>query len=134
MAEIDADQWLRQHHLCSFATGRRDGSPQLTLVGYGYDGTDLVISTTSDRPKYLNTKRQPKIALLVQEGRQYVLVYGRVEHVLSDPERLELMKRTPGFNRRVERLGGDMDAVVAELNAEKRIILRVLPDRIIPHD
>lgn len=133
MAEINADQWLREHHLCSFATGRRNGSPQLTLVGYGYDGKDIVISTTSDRPKYFNTRRQPKIALLVQDGRQYVVVYGRVEHVETDPERLEATQRVPGFARRLERLG-NLDAVVAELDAEKRIILRVIPEKIVAHD
>ncbi len=129
---LDADKWLRDHSLCSLATGRKDGSPQLSLVGYGYDGRDIVISTTSDRPKWLNSKRQPKVALLVQEGRQYVLVYGRAEHIESDPERIEAMRRIPSFKRRLER-NASATELVAELDAEKRVVLRVVPESIVPH-
>lgn len=129
---LDADKWLREHSLCSLATGRKDGSPQLTLVGYGYDGRDIVISTTSDRPKWLNSKRQTKVALLVQDGRQYVLVYGKAEHVESDPERLDAMRRIPSFKRRIERTSSEAE-LVAELDAEKRVVLRVIPERIVPH-
>ncbi|TMC52029.1 MAG: hypothetical protein E6J26_09395 [Chloroflexi bacterium] len=108
---LDAEKWLREHNLCALATGRRDGSPQLSLVSYAYDGEDIVISTATDRPKWLNSRRQPRVAVLVQDGRQYVLVYGRAEYIESDPERL----------------------AVAELNAEKRVILRVIPEKIVPH-
>ena len=129
---LDADKWLREHTLCSLATGRRDGSPQLSLVGYGYDGEDIVISTCTDRPKWLNSKRQRRVALLVQDGRQYVLVYGRAEHIESDPERIEAMKRIPSFRRRLERTSS-LDEVIAELDAEKRVVLRVVPDSIVAH-
>ena len=130
---LDAEKWLREHNLCALATGRRDGSPQLSLVSYAYDGEDIVISTATDRPKWLNSRRQPRVALLGQDGRQYVLVYGRAEYVESDPERLALTKRVPGYQRRLERNNGDEHAVVAELNAEKRVILRVIPEKIVPH-
>ena len=39
---LDAEKWLREHNLCALATGRRDGSPQLSLVSYAYDGEDIV--------------------------------------------------------------------------------------------
>ena len=100
---LDAEKWLREHNLCALATGRRDGSPQLSLVSYAYDGEDIVISTATDRPKWLNSRRQPRVAVLVQDGRQYVLVYGRAEYIESDPERLALTKRVPGYQRRLER-------------------------------
>lgn len=130
---LDADRWLREHVHCSLATSRRDGSPQLSLVSYQYDGKDIVISTASDRAKWLNSQRQPRVSLLVQDGRQYVVVYGRAEHITSDPERLDLTKRVPGFQRRLDRHNGDEQAVAAELNQEKRGILRVIPDKIVPH-
>ena len=31
-------QYLKEHRLCVFATGRRDGSPQQSLIGYQFDG------------------------------------------------------------------------------------------------
>ncbi len=118
--------------MCALATARRDGSPQLSVVSYGYNGQDIVISTTSTRSKWLNSKRQAKLALLVQDGRQYVVVYGRAEHIESDPARLEAMKRIPSYQRRLERNPSEAE-LIAELDAEKRVILRVIPDRIIPH-
>lgn len=130
---LDGDKWLREHHLCTLATGRRDGSPQQSLVSYHYDGHDIVISTSYDRPKWFNSKRQPRVSLLVQDGRQYVLVYGHAEHVEADPERLELTKRVPGYQRRLDRNNGDEQGVVRELNEEKRTVLRVIPDKIVPH-
>src|SRR5690242_9240973 len=133
MAEIDADKWLREHHLCTLATGRRDGSPQLTLVSYEWNGKDIAICTTSDRPKWLNSKRQPRVALLVQDGRQYVLVYGRAAHVEEDPERLELIMRIPSFERRRAKYPNEAD-LIAALNEEKRVAIRVIPDQIVPHD
>ena len=133
MAEIDADRWLREHHLCTLATGRRDGSPQMTLVSYGYDGKDIAICTTNDRPKWHNSKRQPRVSLLVQDGRQYVLVYGRVQHVEADPERLDLIMRIPSFEKRRAKYPNEAD-LIAALDAEKRVALRVIPDQIIPHD
>jgi PPOX class probable F420-dependent enzyme len=130
---LDADKWLRDHTLCTLATGRRDGSPQQTLVSYGYDGKQILISTAVDRAKWLNSKRQQRVSLLIQDGRQYVVVHGRAEHVEADPERLELTKQVPGYQRRLERHNGDEQAVVRELNEEKRAILRVIPDKIVPH-
>jgi PPOX class probable F420-dependent enzyme len=118
--------------LCTLATGRQDGSPQLTLVSYSYDGHEIAICTTSDRSKWLNTKRQPRVSLLVQEGRQYVVVYGRVEHVESDPRRLEAIMSIPSFAKRRERYPNEAD-LVASLDAEKRVILRVIPDSIVAH-
>lgn len=130
---LDADKWLREHALCTLASGRRDGSPQLSLVSYFYDGKQILISTASDRAKWLNSQRQPRVSLLVQDGRQYVVVYGRAEHVRDDPERLALTKLVPGYQRRLDRHNGDEQAVVAELNGEKRAILRVLPDKVVAH-
>ena len=130
---LDGDKWLREHSLCTLATGRRDGSPQQTLVSYHYDGNDIIISTCSDRPKWMNSKRQPRVSLLVQDGRQYTVVYGQAQHVESDPERLELTKRVGGWKRRVDKYHGDEQAALRELNEEKRTILRVVPDKIVPH-
>ena len=130
---LDGDKWLSEHALCTLATGRRDGSPQLSLVSYAYDGHQILISTSFDRAKWVNSKRTTKVSLLVQDGRQYVVVYGRAEHVEHDPQRLELTKKVPGYQRRLERHNGDEQAVVRELNDEKRAILRIIPDKIVPH-
>ena len=59
------------------------------MVAYDYDGNDVVMSVTSDRAKWKNASRQPKVALLVPEGRRH----------LSCTERPRLRRPTPHASR-----------------------------------
>ncbi len=73
--------FLAPRQLAVLATSRRDGSPQQSMVTYLYDGEHILVSITKDRAKYANIRRQPKICLLVPEGRQQLVVYGEAELV-----------------------------------------------------
>jgi hypothetical protein len=66
----EQDAYLREHSMAVLATGRRDGSPQLSTIGYDFDGTDIAISVTSDRAKWLNAVRQPRVSMLMLDGRK----------------------------------------------------------------
>lgn len=133
MVEMTPEQerFLREHDLCVLATGRRDGSPQVSTVYYHFDGTDLVISATTDRWKYINAMRQPRVAVLVNDGRRQLIVYGRAIGVPEDPERRELTKR-------VRRHRGaaipDDETLSAELTRDKRAILRIVPEVVRSND
>ncbi|NLU74132.1 PPOX class F420-dependent oxidoreductase [Streptomyces sp. HNM0575] len=50
----------------SIATIQPDGSPQVSPVWVKRDGDELLISTTVDRRKVLNLKRDPRVTVLVQ--------------------------------------------------------------------
>ena len=132
----DAEQiFLRQHGYCVLATGRRDGSPQQCVVRYSYDGVDFIISTLHDRPQWLNSKRQPRVSLLVVDGRRYVLVYGRAEHIESDPARLDATRsRTVGYAEHVAAGRTTDELLAAALDKEKRVILRIVPERVLSHE
>ena len=123
----DQDQYLRDHSLGILGTGRRDGSPQLSLIVYDYDGADLVISVTTDRAKWRNAMRQPNVALLVPVGRKQLIVYGAVEGV-TDTE-----ARNAGTKRIRARTGREVTVIdeelTAELDAANRVILKLTPDR-----
>ncbi len=130
----EEDQFLREHELGVLATGRRDGSPQITLVYYHYDGLDIVISTRYDRPQWLNITRQPKVAFLVQDGRRYVLVYGTAERLEADPARLEATRRIAFFRRLHPNDIDDDTKISTLLNADKRVVIRIVPIKVIRHD
>ena len=49
-----AEQYLKDHRLGVLATGRRDGTPQQSILSYSFDGKDVVISTGSDTAKVKN--------------------------------------------------------------------------------
>ncbi len=123
----DQDQYLRDHNMGVLGTGRRDGSPQLSMIIYDYDGKDVVISVTSDRAKWKNAMRQPQVALLVPDGRKQLIVYGTVEGVT------ETEARNAGTKRIRARMGRPVEVsdeeLTAELDGNNRVILKLTPDR-----
>lgn len=127
----EQDKFLREHDLCVLATGRKDGSPQVSTVYYHFDGTDIVISATTDRWKYINAMRQPRVAVLVNDGRRQCIVYGRAEGVPNDPERLQLTRRVR------EHRGAavpDDATLAAELTRDKRAMIRITPEVVRSND
>ncbi|TAJ18142.1 MAG: hypothetical protein EPO65_09505, partial [Dehalococcoidia bacterium] len=79
--------YLEGHQLAILGTGKRDGSPQLSTINYRFDGRHIFISVTSDRAKWKNTRRQPKVALLVPDGRKQLVIYGTAEGIPGGPPR-----------------------------------------------
>ncbi|MBV9120890.1 MAG: pyridoxamine 5'-phosphate oxidase family protein [Chloroflexi bacterium] len=134
MSPAEEQAFLREHTYCCLATGRSDGSPQQCLVRYYYDGADIVISTLSTRPQWLNSKRQPRVSLLVRDGRRYVLVYGRAERLGTDADGLEAFKRTSTHAEYVKRGLSSDEALAEALDADKRVMLRIVPSRLISHE
>ncbi len=128
----EQDAYLREHSMAVLATGRRDGSPQLSTIGYDFDGTDIAISVTSDRAKWLNAVRQPRVSMLVLDGRKQLILYGTAEAVADDPARIELTKRiraSMGFEG-----DGDDAKLTAQLDEAKRVVLRITPDKLFMND
>lgn len=68
---------MKERRLGIFATGRRDGSPQLTILSYSFNGKDVVISTGSDTAKVKNLRKRPRVSLAVTDGPRCVVVYGQ---------------------------------------------------------
>jgi len=128
----DQEQYLREHTLAVLGTGRSDGSPQLSMIIYDYDGNDAVISVTSDRAKWKNAMRQPNVALLVLDGRKQLIVYGTVEGIT------ETEARNAGTKRIRARMGRPVEVsdeeLTAELDGNKRVILKLTPDRAFMND
>src|SRR2546425_3285589 len=107
---------------------RADGGPQLTPVWYAWDGTSFIFSTTKERAKYFNLKRDPSISLIVDDiaTHKYVVAYGRAEIIEQDvaelarpiiekyapPERAEQM---------VEMVRNDPQRVLVVLRPEKML-------------
>ena len=121
----EQEQYLSEHTLAVLGTGRSDGSPQLSMIIYDYDGTDVVISVTTDRVKWKNAMRQPNVALLVPDGRRQLIVYGTVEGI-SETE-----ARNAGTKRIRARIGREVtvtdEELTAELDGNNRVILKLTP-------
>ena len=115
------------------ATGRGDGSPQISQVGYDWNGEDLIVSTKSYTAKWKNASKQPKVAILVHEDRRQLIIYGTAQCITEDPERAELTAQV------FRRLSGNADVSVNEsfiktLDDQARTILRITPTRAFMND
>jgi PPOX class probable F420-dependent enzyme len=123
--------YLSAHRLGVLGTGRRDGSPQLSMIGYVFDDDHMDISCGRGRAKWRNIERQPQVSVLVPDGRRQLIVYGQAELLSEDPQRLEAaVALQTAF--RGEAVDGDQ--VLERLNDENRGIIRVKPDKIFLND
>jgi len=105
---------------------RAAGGPQLTPVWYAWDGTSFYFSTTKDRVKYLNLKRDPSITLIVDdfETHKYVVAYGRAEIIeqnIGELTRPIVRKYVPvdRLEQSIKALNNDPSRVLVVLHPEK---------------
>lgn len=132
LASDDQRNFLKEHHLAVLATGRNDGSPQVSTVMYDYDGTDFAISIKSYTAKWKNVLRQPKVGLVINEGRKQLIVYGTAQAVEADPERMELTRRV--FRRVTGDEPGAAEQLKPLLDGQKRTALRIIPESVFMND
>jgi PPOX class probable F420-dependent enzyme len=131
MLTAEQEAFLREHRLAVLATGRRDGSPQVSTIMYALHDGEIVISVTSDRAKWKNALRQPRVSMLVNDGRKQLVVYGTARAVKDDPERVALHKLIrEAMGRPVE----DEAEYLRLLDEQKRVILAITPDKVLKND
>lgn len=120
------------HIWAVLATGRADGSPQQSMIGYLVDEEGrILISAKSYTAKWKNALRQPRVSLTVPDGRAHLVVYGHAETIEHDPERAEATARLFGL------LSGsaapDPASIVPTLNEQQRTLLRITPTSTVFH-
>ena len=112
------------------ATVMADGAPHVMPIWFVLDGDDLIFNTGADTVKGRALRRDPRIALLVDDERPpfaFVHIRGRVE-LSEDPQ--ELLQWATRIGRRYmgqerAREFGARNGVPGEL------VVRVVPERII---
>jgi PPOX class probable F420-dependent enzyme len=95
MAEATPEitKFLQEHRLCVFATGRKDGSPQQSYVGYQFDGKQFLLGGQESSFKMRNLRRNPGCSLIVTDGRGFLLVYGMAQLIDDEAEMAKLQER-----------------------------------------
>ena len=92
-SDEEVAEFLKSHGLCVFATGRKDGSPQQSYLGYQYDGSQFLLGGQETSFKMKNLRRNNGCSLVVTEGRGHVIVYGKAELVEDEAEMAKLQER-----------------------------------------
>ena len=73
-----ARAFLQERRFAVLATLNKDGSPQLTTMWYLLEGDTIKMNTKAGRIKDLNMKRDPRIAICVEDGYSFVTISGTV--------------------------------------------------------
>ena len=126
-------RFLAGHVWGVLATGRADGSPQQSLVGYALDEAGrILILTRAATAKWRNALRQPRVSLTVPDGRIHMVVYGVAEGIDADPERAELSADVLAAVRATDR--PDPATIIDWLDADERRVLRITPHKALIHE
>jgi PPOX class probable F420-dependent enzyme len=125
--------FFRENHKASLATIDQDGFPH--VVGMNYVAKDGAFYMTSygKAQKVVNIRRNPRVGLMVESGASYpelrgVMVRGRCE-IIEGPEAVQVV-----FAAMAERRGNGAPASGAIDSAPKRVVLKVIPEKVISWD
>ena len=80
---------LESTALAHVATLGPDGEPQVNPVWFGWDGEFVRFSNTTNRQKFRNVQRDPRIALSIVDPNnpyRYLEIRGQVVAIEPDPE------------------------------------------------
>lgn len=134
--ELDeARDVLRSQHRAVLATRRGDGAPQLSPVVVGVDaGGAVTVSTRETAVKVANLRREPRAWLCVLPD----AFFGRWVQVEGEVEIVALPAAHEGLRELYRQVSGgeheDWDEFDAAMRGERRVLLRVHPDRVGPDD
>jgi PPOX class probable F420-dependent enzyme len=123
----------RDTHHSVLVTLRKDGRPQLSNVLH-YVGEDGVVrvSTTADRAKYANLRRQPWAALHVEGSSFWSYAVLECDVVLSpvaaDPDDATVHELVD-YYRAISGEHDDWDAYRAAMVSERRLVVHLAPTR-----
>ena len=123
----NAEAYLKGKHFGKLATVRKDGSPHVTPIWYMLDEGKLIVNTTTQRVKYHNIRRDPRIALLVDSGYPYLLILGKARIAKErDPKKdietiaIRYMGKEAGMKAARDRYWKD-----------PRVTMEIIPDEIV---
>ena len=118
----------------ALATVGKDGFPHLVAMNFFVRDGAIYMTSYGKAQKVLNIRRNPKVAIMAESGRNYaelrgVMIRGECEIIEDWPtvEALMLAIRSKGAGDDVER--GTLSAA-----ARKRVILKVVPKKIASWD
>lgn len=121
--------------IAALITLKKDGRPQISNVSYHYDrdGGVFEISTTADRAKTANARRDPRVSLYVpaSDGWGFAVADGRAEltATAADPHD-DTVEQLVALYRKISGEHPDWDEYRAAMVSDKRLVLRVHVERI----
>lgn len=108
----------------SLSTVGPDGAPQVTALWYLADGDTVVLSLTTDRQKYKNAVRHPRVTLFVIDpSNPFRTLEVRGDASIEEDPDLAV------FDQIIRHYGQDPDSFPAP--RDDRVVLRLTPTRVV---
>jgi PPOX class probable F420-dependent enzyme len=122
-----ARKLLEGKNLLYLGTVNRDGSPHITPVWVDTDGTHVLVNTAVGRVKQKNVTRDPRVTLAMNTPTDFydvALIKGRVIEQITGPQ----------ADKHIDKMAKkyiDKDVYPWHNEKEKRVILKILPERVV---
>ena len=136
MTPAEQAEFLARARTMVLCTIDKDGYPHAVAMAYGVKDDCIYMTSYRKAQKVVNIRRNPKVAVMVESGKQYnelkgLMIRGRCE-VIDDPDEVwKIMREIRTFQE-----GGvppPVDAVV-QARAQKRAVLKIIPEKIASWD
>ncbi|MFV0253430.1 MAG: PPOX class F420-dependent oxidoreductase [Beutenbergiaceae bacterium] len=133
----EALAWAEQHRHAVVITIKADGSPQSSDVVYRVVDGELEVSVTADRAKTANIRRDPRIVVHVSRPDTWSYVSFSGSATLSDVATEPTDPVVDGLVAYYQAVAGkphdDWDEYRAAMVAQRRLLLRLAPQRAVGH-
>jgi PPOX class probable F420-dependent enzyme len=131
MSDDEQAAFLRDNPKCALATIDKDGFPHVVAMGFYVTDGAFWMTSYAKAQKVLNIRRNPQVGLMIETGSAYselrgVMVRGTCELI----EDVEAVRRVMARRRG----GAENGREGAFASAPKRVVLKVVPDKIISWD
>lgn len=132
----DARTFLAERHHGVLATVKAsDGRPQLSNVAYALMGEEVRVSTTADRAKTTNARRDPRVSLHVASDDFWTYVVAEGDATLSDVAREAGDETCRALLEQYEAIAGphdDPDEFFQAMVDDRRLLLSFAPAYLYP--
>ncbi len=130
MTPEERDALLAKSLDAILAVQRTSAPPQLTPLWFYWDGEAFYLSTTRDRAKYPNIKRNPDVSLIVndQAAHTYLVAYGRAEIVEDNKDEIVALP-LPIIKKYAP--PDTVERMAASLLQQDRVVIVLRPERIV---
>ena len=122
-----ARKLLEGKNLLYIASINRDGTPQITPVWVDTDGTHILVNTAIGRVKQKNVTRDPRVTLTLNSPTDFydvAMIRGRVIEQTTGPQ------ADKHIDKMAKKYIGK-DVYPWHNEKEKRVILKILPERVV---
>ena len=137
MSDEDVWKFIAEQKTLQVATIGADGAPHLTALWFAIVDGDIVFETFTKSQKIMNLRRDPRIAVLVEDGVEYndlrgVSINGRaVLH--TDPVVVQPYARAVMSRNHPQMTSEQLDGA-SKMMASKRTAVVVKPEKIVSWD